>query len=370
MRAAKAIGAKYAILVTKHHDGFCFWPTKTTDYSIKSTPYKEGKGDIVKEFIEACKKFEIKVGIYLSPWDRHEPCYPNEKEYDDFYCKQLEELMTWYNTEIFEFWFDGAGSEGRKYDWNRIMKLTLQYHPHAMIFNMGRPTVRWVGNELGFANDPNWNVFQIGDTIDQTETTEIIGVGLKINDNNGYGNAWLPAECDVSLYNHQWFWHTNSHRKIYPLKRLKWIYKKSIGRGANLLVGLAPDRDGLIGEKEMNRLNEWGRVIAQFDALKALISVSGEGNILEFSFPTSIESNCLMLMEDIRKGQRVRKYDIYYASANEYKWKRLSKGCSIGFKKIDRFKRRMIAKLKVIILEHLATPILSKIALYSINDTI
>jgi alpha-L-fucosidase len=368
MEAAKAIGAKYAVLVAKHHDGFCLWPTKTTSYSIASTPYKGGKGDIVREFVDACKKSGIKVGIYNSPWDRHEPCYPDENAYDDFYCAQLEELMTWYDTDIFEFWFDGAGSAGRTYDWNRIMALVKKYHPHAMVFNMGRPDIRWVGNELGFANDPNWNVFQIGDTIDKTNTTDIAGVGLKINDNNGYGNVWLPAECDVPLYNHQWFWHTNSHRKIYPLKRLKWIYEKSIGRGANLLVGLAPNREGLIGDKEMMRLEEWGRFIHQYEDSRALIEFSGEGSQLEFDLGKPIDCNCVILMEDIGKGQRVRKYNVFYKQEKSKTWERLSKGKSIGYKKIDRFKAKSIQKIKIIVEEQVATPCFSRIAFYRIID--
>ncbi len=367
MEAAKAIGAKYAILVAKHHDGFCLWPTKTTTYSIANTPYKNGKGDIVREFVDACKKYGIKMGIYNSPWDRHEPCYPDEKAYDDFYCNQMEELMTWYDTDIFEFWFDGAGSAGRKYDWNRIMNLVKKYHPNAMIFNMGRPTVRWVGNELGYANDPNWNVVQIGDTIDQTQTTDIPSVGLKINDNDGNGNAWLPAECDVPLYNHQWFWHTNSARKIYPLTRLKWIYEKSIGRGANLLIGIAPNREGLIGDKELARLKELGRFIEQYQDSKALIILSGDGPDLEFDFEKPISCNRILLMEDIRKGQRVKKYEVYFQSPTKHEWKRLSKGTSIGYKKIDSFKATTLHRIKIVVKEYLDLPSFSRIAFYLIN---
>jgi alpha-L-fucosidase len=366
LQIAKEFGAKYAILVAKHHDGFCLWPTKTTNYSVRASPHKNGQGDVVREFIEACKQLDMKIGIYLSPWDRHEPCYPDAAPYDDFYCQQLEELMTWYDTDFVEFWFDGAGSEGRKYDWNRIMALVQKYHPHAMIFNMGRPTIRWVGNERGFANDPNWNVLQIGDTIDDTDTTDIIGVGLKINECDGYGNTWLPAECDVPLYNHQWYWHTNSERKIYPLKKLLWMYENSVGRGANLLIGMAPNRQGLMGKKEVQRMQAFGQVIKRYNLENALYQTRGEGTEIECCLPGPVRANYLMLQEDIREGQAIRGYTVMYKKSSAAKWQVLQRGTSIGYKKIDRFRTTTIHGLRILVPSSLVSPKMKTIALFRI----
>lgn len=155
-RTAKRAGFKYLVLTAKHHDGFCLWPTKTTDYSVKSSPWKNGQGDVVREVADACREEGLKFGLYLSPWDRHEPCYPDKEAYDDFYAEQLTELLTGYGPLV-EVWFDGAGSQGREYDWPRIIGLVDQYQPEAMVFNMGRPTIRWVGNEDGVAPYPCWN---------------------------------------------------------------------------------------------------------------------------------------------------------------------------------------------------------------------
>lgn len=153
---AKEAGFRYFILTAKHHDGFCLWPTATSTYSVASSPWKEGRGDVVKECAEACRDLGVGFGIYLSPWDRHEPCYADPQAYDDFYALQLQELLTGYGP-LTEIWFDGAGSEGRNYDWRRIMDLIKLHQPGAMVFNMGAPTIRWVGNEDGLAPYPCWN---------------------------------------------------------------------------------------------------------------------------------------------------------------------------------------------------------------------
>lgn len=152
-RTARAAGAKYVVLTAKHHDGFCLWPTATTTYSVASSPWREGRGDVVAELAEACRGADLGLGLYLSPWDRNAHCYDDPAAYDDFYLRQLTELCTRYGP-LYELWFDGAGSEGRTYDWDAIMAVVDQHQPDAMVFNMGRPTIRWAGNEDGLAEDP------------------------------------------------------------------------------------------------------------------------------------------------------------------------------------------------------------------------
>ena len=186
---AKEAGAAHVILTAKHHDGFCLWQTDTTDYSVASSPWKDGKGDVVAELAEACRDAGLGLGLYLSPWDRHEESWETDHAaYDAFYLRQLEELTTRYGP-IYELWFDGAGSEQHPYDWDAIMDVIDRNQPGAMVFNMGRPTVRWVGNEDGLASDPCWY------TVSETEKSMYTDAreGLP-------GGGWyLPPECDVSI---------------------------------------------------------------------------------------------------------------------------------------------------------------------------
>ena len=155
VETARAAGMRYLILTAKHHDGFCLWPTETTDYSVRASPYRGGNGDVVGEVAAACHELGIPFGLYLSPWDRHEPCYVDAAAYDRFYIRQLTELCTRYGP-LAELWFDGAGSAGRTYDWDAIMGVVDRYQPDAVIFNMGRPTIRWVGNEDGLAAESTY----------------------------------------------------------------------------------------------------------------------------------------------------------------------------------------------------------------------
>ncbi len=372
VKVAKDMGAKYMILTAKHHDGFCLWPTKTTDYSVKSTPYKEGKGDIVKEFIDACKKEEMPVGLYLSPWDRHEPCYANKEEYDKFYLAQLTEILTSYDVDMFEIWFDGAGSEGREYDWDSIMAVCNKHHPKAMIFSMGKPTIRWVGNELGYAPDPNWCVLKMGKDFTEMEKTEIKGVGLLLESCDGLGNYWLPAECDVPIrkrfFIRLWFYHPHSRLFLRSYRHLIRLYEKSVGRGANLLLNLAPNRDGLIDRLDAKRARQLGAEIKRrYNKNNIVAKTQGEGEILTISLEQKQKINCVVLQEEISEGQRVREYEVEYLG-QEGKWEILSKGTSIGHKKIDRFKSKKVKQVRINITNSLAPPILKNFSLLFIKN--
>jgi alpha-L-fucosidase len=241
VQAAKAAGAKYLVLVAKHHDGFCLWPTEETPYSVKNSPWKGGKGDLVAEAAAAAKKHGLKFGVYLSPWDRHEPRYANAQAYDDFYVSQLRELAQHYG-ELVEFWLDGAGSEGHVYDFERYVEALRIYQPNALIFAdvalFEYGDVRWAGNEDGVIQGENWNVI----------------------DRHG-ALRWRPAEADTALRKGHWFWHPNDESSLKSVSELMQTYEQTVGRGGQLMLGLAPDRHGLLPQSDVARLREFGTAI-------------------------------------------------------------------------------------------------------------
>ncbi|MBW5448517.1 alpha-L-fucosidase [Cohnella sp. CFH 77786] len=323
-RTAKLAGMKYLMLTAKHHDGFCLWPTETTDYSVKSSPWQNGQGDVVRECAEACRKEGILFGVYLSPWDRHDPRYPDPKAYDDVYCAQLTELLTGYGPLV-EIWFDGAGSEGRQYDWPRIMNLVKRHQPDAMVFNMGAPTVRWVGNEDGFAPYPCWNA------------AEAARVSMFTNEMTSWlpeTPAWVPAECPVPIRGNHWFWHPNDETPLRSLDELMDLYCRSVGHGATLLLNLAPDHRGLLPDEEVRRVLEFGEEIRRRFA-KPLAETAGQGDILTLELPEEGEIGHVILMEQIEHGERVREYALEAMTVEG--WTEIKSGSAIGHKKIDVF---------------------------------
>lgn len=296
VQTAASMGAKYVVVTAKHHDGFCLWPTATTDYSVASSPWRGGNGDVVAEVAAACRKFGIKLGIYLSPWDRNAACYPDKEAYDDFYLTQLRELCSNYG-ELSELWFDGAGSQGREYDWDRISALIAELQPAAMVFNMGAPTIRWVGNEDGLAADP------VNYVVAETNFSNYTVHSAALAD-----ALYLPPECDVSL-RRGWFWHPDDEPK--ELEHLLAIYYRSIGLGANLLLNLPPDTRGLIPEEDVARLGEFSaEVRRRFQTpLAASLSAAGDGTWLA-DFGTEIVFDHLRLGEELSAGQRVAGHTI------------------------------------------------------------
>lgn len=314
---AAQIGARYVVLTAKHHDGFCLWPTDTTDYSVASSPWKGGKGDVVAEVAAAAGKYGLGLGLYLSPWDRHAPCYPDPAAYDRYYQDQLRELCTRYGT-LSELWFDGAGSQGREYDWNGIGEVIAETQPDAMIFNMGNPTIRWVGNEDGLAADPVRYVVAETDFSQYTVQTTKLDRAL-----------YLPPECDVSIRK-GWFW--AAHDRPKSLDHLLAIYYRSVGMGANLLLNLPPDDRGLIPEQDIARLQEWR---AELDRRFAspidtrLTRVDDRNWRADFSGPVRLDH--LVLTEDYTQGQRVASHKITNAD------RLVAEGLTIGNKRIHVF---------------------------------
>lgn len=293
VRTAKEAGARYLILTAKHHDGFCLWPTATTDYSVTSSPWRAGEGDVVREVADACAEQGIGLGLYLSPWDRNADCYGDPAAYDDFYVQQLTELCTGYGP-LMELWFDGAGSVGREYDWARIIAVVKEHQPHAMIFNMGQPTIRWVGNENGLASDP------VDYVVDRTSDTQYTDSSSGL-----HAGHYLPPECDVSI-RRGWFWHPDDEPK--SVEHLLAIYYQSVGMGANLLLNLPPDTRGLIPDEDSARLKEWKaeRDRRLSGAVEASVENHDGGATLRF--PAPVTFNHLELVEDLRSGQRITRH--------------------------------------------------------------
>lgn len=298
--AAKTGGLKGLILTCKHHDGFCLWPSKYTEHSVKNSPWKDGKGDVVREISDACRAAGLKFGVYLSPWDRNHADY-GKPEYIEYFRNQLEELTTEYG-ELFEVWFDGAnGGDGyyggaresrqidRKtyYDWENTHKIVRANQPNAVIFSDGGPDVRWVGNENGIAGDPCWSTLTAegrypGVGSDKVFTEEKMVDAWDsdtdlLNHGDRYGKDWLPAECDVSI-RPGWFYHAEEDDKVKTAEDLFDIYMKSVGRGCSFLLNLPPTPNGLIHEKDLEALAGFKKFVdAMYEsdmAQQAVISAS------------------------------------------------------------------------------------------------
>lgn len=285
------------VLTAKHHDGFCLWPTATTDYSVMSSPWREGRGDVVAEVAAACRKLGVKLGLYLSPWDRNAACYPDPAAYDEFYLTQLRELCTNYG-ELCELWFDGAGSQGREYDWPRISAVIQELQPRAMVFNMGAPTIRWVGNEDGLAADP------VEYVVAKTEFSNYTVHSAQLTE-----ALYLPPECDVSI-RRGWFWHPDDAPK--DLDHLLAIYYRSIGLGANLLLNLPPDSRGLIPAEDVARVGEFAAALRRrFETpMPASLRADGDGKWIA-DFGVEIELDHVRLNEDLTAGQRISRHQLF-----------------------------------------------------------
>ncbi len=293
---AHEAGARYVVLTAKHHDGFCLWPTATTDYSVASSPWRDGRGDVVAEVAEAAAEYGLALGLYLSPWDRHAPCYPDAAAYDRYYQAQLEELCTRYGP-LAELWFDGAGSQGREYDWAGIGTVIARTQPEAMIFNMGNPTIRWVGNEDGLAEDP------VDYVVDRTDFSQYTVQTTKLD-----SALYLPPECDVSI-RRGWFW--ADHDRPKSLEHLIAIHYRSIGMGANLLLNLPPDHRGLIPATDVDRVRGWRAELDRrfADPIPATLTSTGPGG-WHADFGRRVRIDHLELHEDYSDGQRIRHHRV------------------------------------------------------------
>jgi len=372
-------GMKGLILTCKHHDGFCLWPSKFTEYSVKSSPWKEGKGDVVKEVSDACRKAGIKFGIYLSPWDRHEKTYGDSEKYNLFFMNQLRELLTSYG-DIFCVWLDGAcgeGPNGRRqvYDWSGYYKLIRELQPNAVISVCG-PDVRWCGNEAGHCRKSEWSVVP-AELLDAEITreksqkvddrnfskrinTEQEDLGSREKIKNAQELVWYPAEVNTSI-RPGWFYHESEDDMVKPLDELLKIYYGSVGGNAAFLLNIPPDKRGLIHENDAQRLKEFGDVIRQ--TFKNDLAENADNRLkIELDLNTVQTFDRVVLMEDIRFGQRVESFSLAYLSDGI--WHEFYKGTVIGYKKICCFKEITARYIKVEITQSRALPVISHVGVY------
>ncbi|HUS58430.1 MAG TPA: alpha-L-fucosidase [Planctomycetota bacterium] len=297
---AKKAGLRYMVLVAKHHDGFANWPSKYTDFSVAATPWKDGKGDVVREFTDACRRNGLKAGLYYSPAEWHSPLYQDPRQYDDYFIKQIGELLTNYG-EISVLWFDGSGSEKHTYDWARIMPEVRRMQPNMLIFNMGDPDYRWVGNEAGLAPMPCWNTIEAPAwgapcifTIDQDHP------------------SWQPAECDCMMRYCNWFYQDSDVDTVKSVEELMGIYYYSVGRGCNLLLNIGPDRRGLLPDRDGARLLEFGDEIRRRFArpLATVQDFAVTNGHFDYKPESPVLIDHVVLQEDLTNGEHVRRFAI------------------------------------------------------------
>ncbi|MCL2446757.1 MAG: alpha-L-fucosidase [Oscillospiraceae bacterium] len=405
-KVCKAAGMRGLILTAKHHDGFCLWPTATTKHSVESSPWKDGKGDVVRECADACAAVGIKFGLYLSPWDQNASCYGQGKAYDDFYEIQLRELLTNYG-DLFCMWFDGAcgeGPNGKKqvYDWERYYAVIRELQPEAAICVTG-PDVRWVGNEAGVCRPSEWSVVpaflskaeviaaasQQADgkppVIDDSSwTTWDLGSRKALAKAKDWPPIWYPAEVDVSIRK-GWFYHEHEDLTVKPLAKLRDIYYKSVGANASLLLNIPPSPQGLFHERDVDTLISLGAQL-KVDFRENLIEGStmtascqlddahGPQNIvlpgrdsywhsgeldgkaeLLLDLGDDLDINKIVLKEHIATGQQIEAFELYIDMNTEEtgkpKWKLLEKGTVIGYKRIILFNETRVRRFKIVITE-------------------
>ncbi|MCF8373431.1 MAG: alpha-L-fucosidase [Bacteroidales bacterium] len=407
-RIIKAAGMKGIILTTKHHDGFCLWPSEGTEHSVKNSPWREGKGNLLRELRDACDEYGLKLGFYLSPWDRNHADY-GKPEYLDYYRNQLKDILTNYG-EIFEVWFDGAnGGDGyyggvnenriidkkTYYDWENTQKLVLELQPNAIIFSDKGPGTRWIGNEQGYAGKTNWCLLN-------QDSITIGGAGDKrkmLNEGDENGTHWIPGETDVSI-RPGWFYHESQDNEVKSLGTLLDIYFASVGRNSNLLLNIPIDKRGLIHENDsaalMNLKAMLDRTFANNLAKNAKTEASNfRGNhkkyypsntldndknsywatddgviqsSLTIDFGKPEKFNLFLVQEYIPLGQRVKSFQIEVYIKD--RWEVISEGTTIGYKRILRFPMVESQRLRLNILDAKACPVISNIEVYEAPEQI
>ena len=399
-RVAKDAGMKGIILTAKHHDGFCLWPTATTEHSVKNSPWKNGQGDVLKDLSEACKEYGLKFGVYLSPWDRNHEAYGSPGYVADFH-EQLRELLTNYG-EVFEVWFDGANggsgyyggaNETRKidnktyYQWDKAIAIVRELQPDAVIFSDGGPDIRWVGNEEGWANETNWSIMR------RDEIHPGWPRYVELRSGHEDGTHWLPAEVDVSI-RPGWYYHPAEDYQVKSLPHLLDIYYHSIGRNASLLLNLPVDNRGLVHEKDVEQLmalrkqldKDFGNELAKGLKVTATDERGNEGRYraanvndgnpetywatndsvsratIIFEFDGLTEVNRILLQEYIPLGQRIKNFIV--SAQLDGKWREIDGQTTVGYKRILRFNTVKTDKIKVQIMDAKGPIALSNIEMY------
>lgn len=399
VRTLKASGFKGVILTAKHHDGFCLWPSAYTEHSVKASPWKEGRGDVVKELSEGCRKEGLKFGVYVSPWDRNRADY-GTPAYIEYYRNQLRELFTRYGP-VFEMWFDGAnggdgyygGANERRrisgatyYDWPGTLQVVRSLQPKVLFFSDAGPHLRWVGNERGVAGETNWNTIS-NDTLYAGKA----GIENLLNTGSEDGTKWIPAEVDVSIRK-GWFYHQSEDALVKTPEQLFGIYLTSVGRGSTLLLNIPPDQRGLIHENDVAALAEFRKLLDERFKNNLAVSATADkqrgtgpsyaaGRLVDGnkdSYWTTDDSDLsasvtinleglqtvryIVMQEYIRLGQRVRSFAVDVWKEN--RWVEISSATTIGYKRILAITPVSTNQIRVRILSSKAAPVLSNIEVY------
>src|SRR5687767_12116079 len=367
-RTATQAGFRAMVLTAKHHDGFCLWPTKTTKHSVASSPWREGKGDLVREFVNACRAEGLRPGLYLTPWDRNHPAYGDSPRYNDVYIAQLTELLTGYGA-LAEVWFDGANGEGpngkkQEYDWPRVWGTVRKLQPDAVMFSDAGPDVRWNGNENGVAGDPNWSCVDPA----RVPAPGVSGPGVidALQHGDAMGSVWRPAEADVSI-RPGWFYHPADDARVKTADQLVNLYLSSVGRNSKLLLNVPPTTAGVLHATDVAGLTGMReRLQAMFARNLAtgrfLVSSDGRQRLVDLPVPSAL--GFVRLSEDITRGQTVAKYTV--TGFDGTAWVDLSSGTTIGYAKIDRITSpAIVRRVRVTVSEATAAPVLVQIRAYA-----
>ena len=409
VRSIQSAGMKGLILTCKHHDGFCLWPSRFTEHTVAASPFREGKGDVVREVSEACARAGLRFGVYLSPWDRHDPRYGTGKPYDDYFVNQLTELLTGYGP-ICSVWFDGAcgeGANGRKqyYDWQRYYRVIRELQPEACIHVCG-PDVRWCGNEAGQTRESEWSVVprrtmdteKIASLSQQSDDTAFrlrpiraqdqdLGSREILKDENDL--IWYPAEVNTSI-RPGWFWHASENDQVKPLSRLIEIYEKSVGGNATFLLNIPPDRRGLFAEPDVERLREFGEYLrrcysrslapeASLEADPAEQGHEAESMLREedgyylpaasyapvrvtLRWPIPQKVDRVILREEISQSQRIERFHLEVPEGA--RWKTVARGTVVGSKRIVRVPGLCTDCLRLVVDDARVRPTLAFLGVY------
>jgi len=392
-RIAKQSGAKGIIITAKHHDGFCLWPSKYSKHTVRESKWKNGKGDVLKELSQACREYDLKFGVYISPWDRNHPLYGTPK-YNEVFVNMMKEIFSNYGP-IWELWWDGANGEGpngkkQVYDWRKFENTVRKISPATIVFSDIGPHIRWVGNEAGIAGKTNWNLL---DTAGYAR-----GIGAPhtdtLNQGNTYGKNWIPAECDVSI-RPGWFYHAKENDKVKTPDQLFDLYLKSVGRGANYLLNVPPDMRGLIHPNDSAALVGFKKLLDEnfkknIVKSKKVQILSGkdvthtnfltdqstktyveltryQNKSLKFFFNEPVEINSIVLQEMIEFGQRIQNFEFVLESIEGT---HTIQGTTVGRKRIISFPSLKVKSIVLRITQAKAQPILSEISVYRIEETL
>ena len=404
VRTCKLAGIKQVIITAKHHDGFCLWPSKYTEHSVKNSPWKNGQGDVVKEVADACHQQGVGFGIYLSPWDRNNPDYGDTEKYNAYFMNQLTELLSNYG-RVDEVWFDGANGEGPNgkkpvYHFDAWYSLIRKLQPNAVIAIMG-PDVRWVGTESGYGRVSEWSVIPIDQQNNAgTEKDSQKDIAFKPKGDmtgSDLGNrekiskakalVWYPAETDVSI-RPGWFYHETEDNQVKSPEKLLDIYYSSVGRNSVLLLNIPPDKQGLINEHDQKNLMAWKNIIDQtfktnllkgakinsVNGINAKALLNGDlynywttkskdtTAVIEFNLPKPQTFDVLSLQENITIGQRIEKFNLEYFNGTS--WEQIAEGTTVGAKRLIRFKPVTAQKVRLNITSSRLNPTLTAMGLY------